>query len=217
MMTLLKTIDLMPSALEQASQKLHECRCNNSWKNCRKSKKNCTKRTSCSQTKPLPTSVLHTSSANRKRQKLLLLHSMLEQVWFQVSFNFSNSTSFSTSSLYVSFDLSMCSMIKCTVYTEVFLQHYIALQHPYFQWARNILRAALLHAGCPQVISKNKMCQQLTTCRPCCRPSWQRPGDTSSLMHAIFQSGARKNEQNIDKFGSKSNHALKYRGDHKKP
>ena len=56
--------------------------------------------------------------------------------------------------LYVSFDLSMCSMIKCTVYTEGFLQHYIALQHPYFQRARNILRAALLHAGCPHVISK---------------------------------------------------------------
>ena len=156
MMTLLKTIDVMPSALEQASQKLHECRYNNSCKNCRKSKKNCTKERHAHRlslflhlfyTPPLPTGndrsfffIACSSKSDFKFHSIsvILRHFLRRVIWC----------------LYVSFDLSMCSMIKCTVYTEVFLQHYIALQHPYFQRARNILRAALLHAGCPHVISK---------------------------------------------------------------
>ena len=150
MMTLLKTIDLMPSALEQASQKLHECRCNNSWKNCRKSKNRAHRLRlflHLSYTPPLP--------REKERSFFFIACSSKSDFKFHsTSVTLRHFLRRVTWCLYVSFDLSMCSMIKCTVYTEVFLQHYIALQHPYFQRARNIMRAALLHAGCPHVISK---------------------------------------------------------------
>ena len=92
-----------------------------------KHRKTCIKRTSRQQTKALPTSFLQ-----RKGEKLLL-HRMLEQVSFnsvilhhflQRICHFLRRV---TWCLYVFFDVSICSMIKCTVYKEVFLQHYIAL------------------------------------------------------------------------------------------
>ena len=156
-----------------------------------KHRKTCVKRTSRSQTRPLPTSFLHTSPAKRKGEKLLL-HRMLEQVWFHVSFNFSNSTSLSAASLSRSTSSHMVSL--CVIWSvNVFHDQVHSLHGSLF---------AALHRAAASILSKGKkyfegsvatrrmpsrhfekMCQQLTTCRPCCRPSWQRPGDTSPLMY----------------------------------
>ena len=147
-----------------------------------KHRKTCIKRTSRSQTKALPTSFLQ-----RKGEKFLL-HRMLEQVWFQVSFNFNNSTSLSTASLSLSTSSHMVSL--CVFwFVNLFHDQVHSLHGRFF---------AALHRAVASILSKGKkyfegsvatrrmpsrhvgkiMCQQLTTCRPCCKPSWQRPGDT---------------------------------------
>ena len=90
--------------------------------------------------------------------------------------------------LYVSFDLSIGSMIKCTVYQEVFFE---ALHHAaasILSKDKNYVEGSVATGRMPSRHFEKIMCQQLTTCRPCCRPSWQRPGDTSSLMLATVYS-----------------------------